>query len=100
MSCKTIGRRVYPNDAGYLPSAINNPASYGRATASRTQNTRLSWWQITAPDGSLCSLNPEIHVVTEHEDGTITVEPSIDLSYRSPPGWHGHLTRGLFIAAT
>lgn len=42
------------------------------------------------------SLNPELHSVTEHEDGTITVSPSIDLSQRDPTFWHGWLERGVF----
>lgn len=33
------------------------------------------------------------HVVTEHEDGTITVEPSI---LCRTCGWHGYLERGVW----
>ena len=33
------------------------------------------------------------HAVTEHEDGTITVSPSI---FDAPDGWHGWLERGVW----
>jgi len=33
------------------------------------------------------------HTITEHEDGTITVSPSI---YDAPDGWHGYLKRGVW----
>lgn len=34
------------------------------------------------------------HTVTEHEDGTITVRPSILLTAGDGKQWHGWLTRG------
>lgn len=52
-------------------------------------------WIITAPDGSKGSLTADSHTVTEHEDGTITVEPSLVM----PSGWHGWLRRGRFTVA-
>ncbi len=33
------------------------------------------------------------HEVTEHEDGTVTVSPSI---HDAPDGWHGWLERGVW----
>lgn len=95
---KTTGTRIYPNKAGYLdPTEIDRPATYGRAAAERVQGTRAGWWQVTTPDRHVGSLNPAIHTVTEHEDGTITVTPSIDMSQRTPGAWHGWLTRGVFV---
>ena len=40
--------------------------------------------------------DPPVHdwEITEHEDATITVRPSI----MNPTGWHGHLTRGVWEA--
>lgn len=35
------------------------------------------------------------HIVTEHEDGTITVSPSI-LITRHDGSWHGYLERGVW----
>ena len=88
----TQGIRVMPNDQGWLePVEINKPARYGRVTNERGQSGRVGWWQVTSPTGSMGCLNPELHKVSEHEDGTITVEPSIVFS-----DWHGWLRRGVF----
>ena len=91
-----VGRRVHCNQEGYLSEEINKPATYGRASAERVRGTRVGWWQVTTPDGHVGGLNPEVHTVTEHADGTITVTPSIDMSQRHPGGWHGWLTQGVF----
>lgn len=53
------------------------------------------FWLIRCPDGTCGSLAAEVHTVTEHEDGTITVEPSLMM----PSGWHGWLRRGVFTDA-
>lgn len=91
-----IGTRVYPNAEGWLdPAAIDKPGAYGRATAEKARGA-AGHWQATAPDGHVGRLDPSIHTVVEHEDGTITVTPSIDFSQRIPGGWHGWLTRGVW----
>jgi hypothetical protein len=59
------------------------------------------WWMCCTPNGRIGSLAN--HQVTEHEDGTITVSPSI-LVYPRPrhgdpderSGWHGFLERGVW----
>lgn len=77
------GRRVMPDAAGYLKAdSMREPGSYGRATFDFAAQfgpgaARHNWWDVRAPDGSTCVLNPSVHTVTEHEDGTITVHPSI-----------------------
>jgi hypothetical protein len=97
MSAEVVGARVYPEENGYLDAGkINRPATYGRATAERVLGTRAGWWQVAAPDGSIGALNPGIHQIAEHEDGTITVTPSLDFSKRREGAWHGWLTRGVF----
>lgn len=97
MGQKTQGRRVMPNAEGWLdPNEINKPASYGRATNEKVAGSRSGWWEVTAPDGSIGSLNSTVHSITEHEDGTITVSPSLDFSKRRPGAWHGYLRRGVF----
>lgn len=86
-----------PNADGYLDSnEINKPARYGRATAERVKDSPAGWWEVTAPDGSIGSISPTVHAITEHEDGTITLAPSLDFSKRKPGGWHGYLRRGIF----
>lgn len=96
MGIKTQGIRVMPNSDGWLQREIDLPAHYGRVTAEAGQRGAVGWWQVTTPDGSLGCLDPKVHTVTEHEDGTITVEPSLDMSKRKPGGWHGWLRKGVF----
>ena len=92
----TQGRRIWPDAAGWLPVAeLHEPATYGRATNPQAKG-RAGWWNVTCPDGRGGTLNPDVHAITEHEDGTISVHPSIDLSQRIPSGWHGWLERGVF----
>jgi len=56
-------------------------------------------WYCIAPDGSFGRLSN--HNVVEHEDGTITVTPSILISSTSNKNqvvqkWHGFLERGIW----
>lgn len=74
-----IGRRLPDGD-----SQIFAPGDYGRDSAGR--------WQVRPPRGHLGTLDD--HMVTEHENGTITVSPSI----LSEPATEGHwlLERGIW----
>ncbi len=82
--------RIYPNEHGHLAFM---PSSYG-------QDAQGDWW-ICTPTGFAGVLTA--HTVEEHEDGTITVRPSI----LTPPGiptdaslyYHGFLTRGVWTPA-
>ena len=88
---KLIGRRVRVDKDGFFVD-IGKPGDYGRINRTIEQVHGFSkqlWWQVFAPDGSSCSLNPEVHEVTEHDDGTISVHPSIITKT-----WHGWLKRG------
>lgn len=54
-------------------------------------------WFCTTPNGLLGNLGK--HTVTEHEDGTITVSPSILVTSgrdHGQPSWHGYLERGVW----
>lgn len=54
------------------------------------------WWAVS-PDGRGVGLKG--HTVTEHEDRTITVSPSILVQGGGLPGsWHGYLERGVWRA--
>lgn len=54
-----------------------------------------SGWHGLTPNGLLSGLRN--HKVVEHEDGTITVSPSILTSMGSDgPSWHGYLERGVW----
>lgn len=86
-----IGRRVHCTPEGYL-KGLGEPGDYGRATSEWAKKyPQQGWWNVVAPDGSACSLNPAIHTVTEHDDGTISVQPSIVTTT-----WHGWLERGVW----
>lgn len=54
-------------------------------------------WSVIAPSGETGSVRPPIWTITEHEDGTITVAPSI--FFNSPHGWHGFLEKGIWRLA-
>ncbi len=63
------------------------PGSYGKDS----QGT----WMICFPDGRLGNL--KLHTVTEHEDGTISVTPSILVTGGgSAIAIHGYLERGIW----
>ncbi len=83
-----------PDAAGWLPDVLE-PGDYGRATHRITQGRPSGWWQVCSPTGDHGSLSPAIHQVIEHEDGTITVSPSIDFRRTDHPDrYHGWLKRG------
>jgi hypothetical protein len=74
------GKRVYPEHPQvFLPGEYG--IMYGR-------------WYACTPDGFLGDLSN--HEVTEHEDGTITVSPSILVSNSRNEFWHGYLERGVW----
>lgn len=84
------GRRL-PDESDW--SSQHQPGSYWKRNGG--------WFAIT-PNGHLGNLSN--HTVTEHEDGTITVSPSILVSTTSPNKgnsvelWHGYLERGTWRA--
>lgn len=86
------GTRIEWGDTG--PS---NPGEYSKGPDGN--------WHGMTPNGHGCNLTA--HAVTEHEDGTITVSPSIlVLSWPDSPGeprpraerelWHGFLEHGVW----
>lgn len=50
-------------------------------------------WMCCTPNGLLGNLAK--HDVVEHDDGTITVSPSI-LVWTESERWHGYLEKGVF----
>lgn len=82
-----IGTRVYPNSEGEFDFSESGlltwiPGSYGC--------DKDGFWVCRPPRGRIGAL--EQHQVTEHEDGTITVSPSIVCD----DDWHGWLERGVW----
>lgn len=78
-------------DDGVLADDPFQPGTYGRVKA-RAGSDELVWHAVT-PDGMAANL--AAHDVIEHQDGTITVSPSIlvDNGQRS---WHGYLEHGVW----
>lgn len=66
-----------------------NPGEYGK--------WKDGTWYGCAPDGSGCNLCG--HAVTEHEDGTIAVSPSIGIGTSPNYDWHGYLEHGIWRLA-
>jgi hypothetical protein len=62
------------------------PGEYGRVSDGT--------WYACTPNGMLGNLAN--HEVTEHEDGTITVSPSILVTGWDGQEWHGYLERGVW----
>ncbi len=94
------GVRLADEQRWYDDGAPEGQAFYGRDDTG-------SWhvW-IHSPDGRLggdhgaqgWGGNLTNHQVVEHEDGTITVSPSILITFPGTdwPEWHGYLERGVF----
>lgn len=82
------GHRVYPRDDGMLPLAEGD---YGL-------NPRTGYWEVRPPGCHAGGI--PYHDVTEHDDGTITVSPSILLTDFDEKGekvvWHGFLEHGFW----
>lgn len=79
------GTRIYPNEEGSLIFA--HPGEYGC--------NQDGIWYARVPIAGVSVGNLKAHTVVEHEDGTITVSPSILVE--GPGGqWHGYLERGVW----
>jgi hypothetical protein len=78
-----IGRRL--PDGEQLPSQVQ-PGDYWK--------DQYGNWYAETPNGLTGFLRN--HEVIEHEDGTITVSPSILVNGGRPNAWHGYLERGVW----
>lgn len=109
-----IGKRIQPDENGWVTGVLN-PGDYVRLAPVRkgdgsplTEDQKQKWWfkpywMCCAPNGHCVNLAN--HQVEEHEDGTITVTPSIIISRGGPASagaepyeqlWHGFLERGVW----
>lgn len=93
------GRRVDadPNDPNGYPFPRLQPGDYGKdihgiwhCCAPRDTGSNFTNFHGTLGDGQ------SYHKVTEHEDGTITVSPSILIATHDRGSWHGYLERGVW----
>ncbi len=86
-----IGRRVEDD----IPREGMMPGDYRRRKEAPGGVT--DEWDLCLPNGLHGTISEKIHRVTEHEDGTITVSPSILLQAGDPKwSWHGYLERGVW----
>ncbi len=85
----TQGRRYPDVSDTYEPHERMEPGGYRREHDSHTGRWH---WTICDPRGHIGRIDN--HTVTEHEDGTITVEPSI--LDANEGGWHGYLRCGVW----
>jgi hypothetical protein len=53
-------------------------------------------WFMRVPEKGFGMGNLKLHTVVEHEDGTITVSPSILCTGHFDRQWHGYLERGIW----
>jgi hypothetical protein len=86
----TQGRRLYFKDGFHLNEF--QPGDYGK--------NPNGYWMCRIPDEKHnCLGSLEAHDVVEHEDGTITVSPSILITSEDETGkysWHGYLEKGVW----
>lgn len=86
------GQRLYETEGeeDFVFRIFETPGSYGK---------HADTWYCSTPNGLAGNLGK--HTVVEHEDGTITVSPSILVTSghdRREPSWHGYLVRGFWSA--
>jgi hypothetical protein len=73
----------------FLHRIAQTPGAYGEAAPGH--------WYATTPNGLFGNLGR--HTVTEHDDMTISVSPSILVTSGHDgraPSWHGYLERGVW----
>lgn len=85
------GKRIYPVDGDLL---FKNPGEYGKHPVNDA-------WYAAVPTSQLIVGSLAEHDVVEHEDGTITVSPSILVEYYGEKliSWHGFLEHGVWREA-
>ena len=81
--------RKVDGEEDFLFRVSETPGAYGSANGED--------WFCTTPNGLFGNISK--HTVTEHDDGTITVSPSILVTSghnKREPTWHGFLERGVW----
>jgi hypothetical protein len=80
------GKRVYPDIDGAVVFDLLRPGEYRKVNSK--------WYAQPPWDHGLANLAS--HSVVEHEDGSITVSPSILVKCGNGIEWHGFLERGVW----
>lgn len=95
-----IGRRVQCDEHGSPPEMESGDYVRCAPTRALSEEEKGKWWakpywMVCTPNGHVGNLAN--HAVTEHEDGTITVSPSIVVTGTGGVEyWHGMLEKGVF----
>ncbi len=87
MGVSMNGKRREPDESGRVWPV--EPGDYFRRDTPRGAE-----WYGMAPNGLMCNITG--HQITEHEDKTITVSPSILVKGGEGGEWHGYLERGVW----
>lgn len=85
---KTQGRRRDLSTWSWSADDAPQPGDYGKPPDGR--------WYGVVPDGRIGMGNLSAHDVQEHDDGTITVSPSILVEDLHGHSWHGYLRAGIW----
>lgn len=80
-----IGKRVDADENGFIQKL--SPGEYG-------WSPKFNYWIVMTPNGHAGNLSS--HKVVEHEDRTITVNPSILVTADKKELWHGWLEKGVW----
>lgn len=104
------GHRVQPDQYGWFGDKLN-PGEFVLVNPTHMQDgapiedwikNHYPMYLACSPNGHTCSLRA--HQITEHEDGMITVSPSIRISQRIDGNdvdlWHGYLEHGIWRECT
>lgn len=86
-----IGRRVYPPEPN---EEFEHPLPLDLQPYDYWFDKTLGYWMIYCPNGGVGNLIK--HNVIEHDDGTITVSPSILVTTHFGGSWHGYIERGIW----
>lgn len=78
------GKYPYEIEGGLLPGEY----------AKCREEFNPALWVVRAPNGDIGSLSVRVHQITEHDNGTITVSPSIQ--FLTGDRWHGYLKAGVW----
>lgn len=84
-----IGRRRDLTEWSWTEADAPQPGDYGKRPDGH-------WYCIPPGVDSTWMGNLDAHQVTEHENGTITVSPSILISNYKGASWHGFLEQGIW----
>ena len=76
-------------DGSRYPFPRLKPGDYGK-------DFNGSWMVCPPVEGCHAAMLCPGHTVTEHEDGTITVSPSIGIHYGDGKFYHGYLEHGVW----